>query len=702
MLIIRDMAENNTSNPALDERYEVKGILGKGGMGIVYQVFDRILGLDVAIKMLKADSMGMASVRLQREAIAAGKMQNANIARVFDFGQTADGSPYMVMEMVQGKSLSELISQSGAIEYKKAIDIFKQICNGLEHAHSNNIIHRDLKPSNVMLVKQDNAADLVKLLDFGVAKLVADQKVTSTGAIVGSPMYMSPEQVQAAEVDFRSDLYSLGCLMFETLSGRPPFQGNSAIETMSLHKNVAPPLVSEITPNEIPPELANLIDQCMRKRPEDRPSSANSVKESLEQILNPAVVEITTPEKERKYIERKETVVEKLISKFSRKTALTTGGVLSLFVVTALGVSYQNYFKNDSAKNEGAIKAPTKPRETKEEALDDGIDRNPNFEYTTYDGSSAIITKKQTTDADFKDIVDFNFHVLKIKKGHVKGTGLEYISKKPLFWIDIKNSEFDCKNLKYLSYFDKLEKLELTLSSLNDSDLKEILKAKSINDLSINTGKITDEGIALLANLPKLEKLSMYDCSLVSKDVGKSIAKIKTLKHLRLSSLPSANSFKSIAGSEIDSLNVQDLTIDAVTFQQICSNPNLKELCVTNIRLDGNDYSPLTKMTNLQKLNLQFEEHFPTELMSTLTKINVPEIDFNNSLVSPKQLDIILNNPNLNTILCTNCKRLTQKDTAQFELEYFKKWKKKLIAENHSFDRSEMEDFRQSKLFFEP
>ncbi len=693
------MSDQHAAEHVLDERYQIKGVLGKGGMGIVYHVFDKILGIDVAIKMLQADSMGQASIRLQREAIAAGKMQNANIARIFDFGQSSDGSPYMVMELVSGKSLSQFIQENGALPYKTAMRIFIQICHGLAHAHSNGIVHRDLKPSNIMLIEQADGNHLAKILDFGVAKMETDQHLTSAGSILGSPLYMSPEQADGLTVDYRSDIYSLGCLMFESLTGQPPLKGNSALETMSMHKNVAPPLVSEIFSDPVPPELVALVDDCLRKRPDDRPESAKAIEKKLDNILNPVVVDTSAPAPKPVY--RPETEAEKRLSKFSKSQALIIGGVLAIGAATALYFT-NNYFQSRDKETEPALKATSKTITPLEKEYDEAANKNPNIEYTTFDGTPAVITKKSTTDADLADLNTSKFFVLKLKKGHTTGSGLAYLTKKPITWIDVRATEFDCKNLKYISQFQKLEKLELTKPELTDSNLKEVAKSKSIKDLTIRGGRITNNGIASLAEMPKLEKLGLYNCPSLTKEAGKKIALIKSLKYFRPPADQSESSWKSIAASKIDNLDLIGLSIGAKSFEIICSNPKLEFLCISDIKLAGNNYSALEKLKNLKTLGLHHATELPPALIDAASRLNVSVVDLSYSNVNRGKLFALLNNPNLTKLICNNCPKITKEDTARFEADYEKKWNKKVIAENVGFDPGEIDELKKNPLMFEP
>lgn len=230
-----------TVAPKLPRTYEFIGEIGSGGMGVIYKAWHSSLKKNVAIKILHQVNQ-QTVMRFQREAQAASTLRHDNVIAVLDFGATDEGQPYMVMDFVEGKPLSDLINQRGALPVDSALNIFKQICSGIGHAHGKGVVHRDLKPSNVMLSDPDKWNPHVHIVDFGIAKVLGPEeteagKLTQTGDVFGSPLYMSPEQCFGKKVDFRSDIYSIGCIMFEVLTGKPPFMGETIMDTMLKQMN---------------------------------------------------------------------------------------------------------------------------------------------------------------------------------------------------------------------------------------------------------------------------------------------------------------------------------------------------------------------------------------------------------------------------------------------------------------------------------
>ncbi len=273
----------------LSDRYSLLEIIGKGGMSAVYKVKDLKLNKYLAVKILLPHLMAnpISHQRFQVEAQAASSLSHPNLIVTHDFGITDQGRPYLVMELLDGRSLSDILKSDKRLSLDRAVPIFIQICDALAHAHGKGVLHRDLKPSNVMVSTTDNGIDFVRLLDFGIAKVLPQDGaesigLTQTGEVFGSPHYMSPEQCQGARLDGRSDLYSMGCLMYESLSGRPPFVGENVMETLLMQINDTPPDFKTIDPSlNIPHQMELMVFKALAKNPDDRYESAATLSEAL-------------------------------------------------------------------------------------------------------------------------------------------------------------------------------------------------------------------------------------------------------------------------------------------------------------------------------------------------------------------------------------------------------------------------------------
>jgi len=280
----------------LADRYDILDRLGVGGMGTVYRAEQRALGRDVAVKVLRRE-LGRdpdTVARFHREAQALSNLRHPNTVAVLDFGQTADGLLFLVMELLEGEMLSTRLRRDGALPVTEALRITTGILRSLGEAHRAGIIHRDLKPDNIFLARVDAHADeeLVKVVDFGVAKIrpggadaPIDPLSTQEGTVFGTPRYMSPEQAQGRPLDGRSDLYAVGVMLFQMLTGVVPFGEDDAVVVMAHHIMTPPPRVLDLNPSAaIPPELDELVAAALKKRPADRPETAEEFLRAIEAL----------------------------------------------------------------------------------------------------------------------------------------------------------------------------------------------------------------------------------------------------------------------------------------------------------------------------------------------------------------------------------------------------------------------------------
>jgi len=251
-------------------------------MGAVFRVTDTHLAREVAIKMLVfAGADAELVTRFQREAQLVSSLNHPNIVSVLDFGITGSNKPYMVLEFVHGKTLNQIIRESRGLRIAQALPMFIQIARGLSHAHSRNIFHRDIKPSNIVVSSMDSEEPVVKILDFGLAKThsAGSETLTRPGAVMGSPLYMSPEQALGQPADQRTDIYSLGCLMFESLVGRAPIVGDTAMETITLKTTrTAPKLDAAVFPED----LVDIVARCLETEPLNRFQTVDDLLNDLE------------------------------------------------------------------------------------------------------------------------------------------------------------------------------------------------------------------------------------------------------------------------------------------------------------------------------------------------------------------------------------------------------------------------------------
>jgi serine/threonine-protein kinase len=279
------------------ERYELQRLLGAGGMGAVYEARHKLIGRRCAVKLLHPQYAGQASMltRFQREARAAASLENEHIAAVTDFGFAGDGVPFLVMERLEGEDLSALLAREGRLPVGRAVSLVMQACRGLAAAHASDIVHRDLKPANLFLTRRSDGGDLVKVLDFGIAKLLdADEtgaSITGTGKLLGTACYMPPEQAKGeSDIDHRADIYALGAILYELLTATKAHPGTNynAVLFHILTQKVVP--LRALRP-DLPADLERIVERAMAPDRRDRFARVTELHDALAAFASmPSVV----------------------------------------------------------------------------------------------------------------------------------------------------------------------------------------------------------------------------------------------------------------------------------------------------------------------------------------------------------------------------------------------------------------------------
>jgi eukaryotic-like serine/threonine-protein kinase len=291
------MSDGNTATAKPDpligrviaDRFRIVSLIARGGMGKVYLAEQAPLGRHCAVKVLNPNYNGDADPefhrRFFREASIASRITHPNSVTIFDYGKTDDDVYYMAMEYLEGQTLHQAIRESGTMPEERVGRIAQQVCRGLREAHALDVIHRDLKPANLMLTRHDDAHDFVKILDFGLVKHLSErpeEQLTQTGLFMGSPKYMAPEQIQGGHVDARTDVYSLGIIMYEMLAGKVPFDRPTSVNILMAHVGEPPPPMREVNPNLVcSPAMEELVMRCIAKDPAERWSSMDEVLQAI-------------------------------------------------------------------------------------------------------------------------------------------------------------------------------------------------------------------------------------------------------------------------------------------------------------------------------------------------------------------------------------------------------------------------------------
>lgn len=283
--------------------FRITEIIGSGAMGTIYKAEQISLGKTVVLKLLHRHLLGdpTLSKRFHREAKAASLLDQVNCIQVLDFGQTDDGQLYIAMEHIDGMDLAELLYEQFPLGPWRVVHILRQVCLALDEAHANGVLHRDLKPENIMVFDRRNAKDVTKVLDFGIAKLQdsapsSDTFKTIAGVVCGTPEYMSPEQARGEKLDGRSDLYSLGILLYQMLTNELPFEADSALGVVTKHLGEIPKPPRELVPG-VSPQLEGLCLKLLEKKRESRPQSALDVVAELDRVRRELEAGVVTPER---------------------------------------------------------------------------------------------------------------------------------------------------------------------------------------------------------------------------------------------------------------------------------------------------------------------------------------------------------------------------------------------------------------------
>lgn len=714
-------------------RYEVREAIGSGARGQVYLAHDPLLDSLVAIKMLHHNGADEAVVRFQKEAIATGKLKHPRIAQTLDFG-IADGVLYMVMEFVDGVSLEQLLESEECLPTERALPLFLDICEGLAHAHANGIFHRDLKPANVIVVKSE-AGEFAKLVDFGIAKIQGDDLVvTDPQAIIGSPIYMSPEQCKGEVCDSRSDLYSFGCLMFETLSGNPPFLGDTAIDTINLKTTrAAPELSSVMDTSHLPPVLVQIIQKCLERDPQQRYQSVTEIEKALDEITldresgdssQPVSTGSRTAKMPALYVVLT-LVVILLISGYVAQQILTDGTAAdsSKLKIINTGLESAEFYKQstkfvdpkveDKYDDDDVVRDDDTRSFGVQLQHDIPVENKGNqINCFVVDGKTPdrIRTTRMVHDEDFKQLVGKTYlRRLDIDHaGSLTGAGMKYIEKLPLKEIRVNNSmmkdvamEHFCKipTLEFLSVHDGI--------NFTDQGLRNIGNLKKLRMLEITSANITDAGVEYVSQSSQLEWLMLSRTSQITDKCIPSIIRLSKLRTLTLSDTGvTADGIVALARGR---KNLYELTISGLPWSDesmtaLAEMPNLSLLSMENTKVNNQLLQHLTRLKALAILELEAKTLSPADIrvlqgLPNLTRLllrnPVVSIEFLNSLATLKVKTLELNRavglydatlyrlqnmPALEYLSISDCNDsdVTWKGVQEFKRRYSKRWKRNI------------------------
>jgi len=478
--------------------------IGAGGMGAIYKARDDTLNRIVVLKVLNSQfDPAHSLVRFQNEAKALGRLQHSNIATVYDFGVSADGQAYLAMDYVEGQNLREAVESGLQISLSKQLQIFVRLCDAVKHAHSENVIHRDIKPENVMLVTRQDEPLVPVLLDFGVAKLESDgydsgQKLTKHGSIIGSPLYMSPEQASGLTVTPATDQYSLGCVLFYMLVGRPPFEGESALETLTMHIEDAPPSLREASGKDWPEALEEVVAKLLSKHSYERYDSLDEIADEIKPLMEAALEDEAAKPLSEPDADSFATTIK---AKLTPKTVALSGLILAVAAVLSITATGLLKKKDESNLGKGLnsnILPDKQPARVNH--IEKLVARNPlniKLEDNPYQDSDFVSMTKLT-----------RLRTLEIGCCAITDRTMGYLVNAPIHTLKMPVTEV--KTLAHIGKFRDLETLELTSTKVTDESLKELVDLPMLSHLGLSDTAISDVGLkGSLSKLANLEELSI-------------------------------------------------------------------------------------------------------------------------------------------------------------------------------------------------
>ncbi len=535
-------------------------------MGVVYKARDSLLKNFVAVKMLRAKDMTPEEfLRFQLEAKAAGNLNHPNIVTIYTFGMD-ENLPYMVMEFVQGESLSSYIQEHGPLTLEEAMPIFTQICDGMSHAHKKGVIHRDLKSSNILLTFKESEPPVVHILDFGIAKIESDDgKVTKTGQILGSPRYMSPEQFAGKRLDARSDVYSLGCIIFETLTGKPPFSDENILNLKRLHESAPIPDPQEVFPDgKFSASIKHLLRKALAKTPASRYQRMSSLKGAL---LN-ALYEPDETGEFRLAVATTFRAASQRPMRFSTLLIVLLGAPLLLWRILSTDVQptkpdrFHGGVSEVTEISRGAVEdfgfpSNTHPNanSTDETAKDVKPDVNGILDLAGSQTTDSIVNNLPT---DLKGLY--------LDGTQISDDGIARIAKK-------------CRQIGKLHL--------LACPNISDKAMDAISMFPHLTELHISMEKMTSEGIRKLGLLSEVTRLDLQGNPAVTDDSVQYIGRMKSVKYLSL--VGTRLSAKGIAKLYPLKLHSLDLTQLRLHDDDL---PQFKNIDVDTLNLSQNELTP--------------------------------------------------------------------------------------------------------------
>lgn len=626
------------------QRYAPLALLGKGAGGTVYLCRDRVLRQKVAIKCL--NNLTPEELRsFQMEAKATAKLNHPNIVKVINLDLTESGAPYMVIEYFPSVSLADLIAETGGLEWEQLNAVFLQVIDGLSYAHTQGIFHRDLKPSNILL-QQSRSTPLIRIIDFGIALVKSNvhQTAYSQGlTLVGTPEYMSPDQVAGIAYDARSEIYSLGCLMFEAAAGQPPFNGSTALQLLNQHAQTAPPPLEELAQNEFPQEFYLLVKCMLAKEPEGRPQSMDELRTAFAAIEQASTGHETSDPPQplaastAKFlklgsigaasflligliaivlvhptfiapISNKRTSVDvtRSLLKFTKRwVEFGDAGTIKL-LVTATGNEFVvdedlRYLRKVMTKNCNGVDLASFRGVTGA-----GIKYLRNLDLECVNARGMRLTANGWSNVALIQTLK----QIDLDESNIKNEDLKHFSDHPNLWsILLTNCNgISDDALNTVSTIKYLSRLDLRGTGITDEGLKALSQRSNLHRLHLDNTRVSDRGLKNLSPCPGLTHLSMVDCPDITGD-GIRFA-LKTWPGLAFIELGGNTTIKASdleclrSATTLEHFRCEGITVTDDTIKVLGSIMSLRQLSITRGSFSQESLRYLHPLKNLRVVTL--------------------------------------------------------------------------------------------------
>ncbi|MDZ4834425.1 MAG: protein kinase [Candidatus Melainabacteria bacterium] len=603
------------------ERYLIASEIGRGASGPVFKCWDRFLKKRVAIKTLSGKVWSPEDMlRLQNEARASSKLNHPNVVRVLDFGASTGGQPFMVMDFVRGQTLQEVLKEQEILEQYIALSIFSQILSGVSHAHRQGVMHRDIKPANILVLNAMSEDPKAMVIDFGIAALTQVSSVSKTASgnttLTGSPPYMSPDQARGEIFAATSDVYSMGCVFYETLTGINPFRGRTVLETINRHVSLKLPPFSETIPDEIiDPELEAIVARMLDKNPQMRYQSADEVLLAIDSVFDRIDAERGGSRLKNRRSSDDEQLFDDRLWKSGRPPDAMLYAIACgcLLLILSGGLLIMNRNAEEAISSKASL-----PKTKNTTTLNDDASKTSYIE-------DMLMPNSKKNDAYLKTLKPGqDLRNINLRMSDVTDAGVKSIQHLPINWLDLSYTSITNKALKYASRMPQLVGLYLTGTEVTADGIKHLKAVKTLQFLDVSAIPVNQECMRAIAEIPNLHKLFMI--SVPDLDVN-VISELKAATHL-------------------DGLGFRRSILDRASIPVIGKFKNLQTLLLSYCGITDDDLPHLQSLTELHLLDLCGNE------------------------ITDKGLMVLANFKQLKQLHIGNCTRITQAGIDRFKKKH--------------------------------